>query len=213
VGGIPVAYRHLEMEAQRSIPAPAPPEGLGVITGRSLARAASWVWSGHIVGQAAWFGSLIILGALLPPKAFGSVAVGMVIANAAALVQDAGSRGTIVLTRQLRAADIVRAVAINLAVGVAVAGLIGVTADSIVSHFTPGGDPAVLRVLVLSVAVRALAIAPMAVLQRTMQFKLQASVQASSILIAAVASIVAAALGAGVWALVVRQLTAAALIR
>jgi O-antigen/teichoic acid export membrane protein len=70
----------------------------------------------------------------------------------------------------------------------------------------------VLRVLVLSVAIRALAIAPMAVLQRTMQFKLQASAQASSVLIAAVASIVAAGLGAGVWALVVRQLAAAALI-
>src|SRR5919108_1708340 len=98
------------MEAERSVPPFAPPDRGSIVTGRSLARAASWVWSGHIVGQAAWFGSLIILGALLPPKAFGSVAVGLVIANAAALVQDAGSRGTIVLTRKLRATDIARAV-------------------------------------------------------------------------------------------------------
>ncbi len=200
------------MDAERSVPPLVAPDRGSVITGRSLARAASWVWSGNIVGQAAWFGSLIILGALLPPKAFGSVAVGLVIANAAALVQDAGSRGTIVLTRQLRAADIGRTVTINLAVGTAVAVLTGLAAGPIVSHFDRGGDVAVLRVLVLSVAVRALAIAPMAVLQRTMQFKLLASVQASSVLIAAVASIVAAALGAGVWALVVRQLAAAALI-
>src|SRR6266487_112253 len=94
------------MDAERSVPPLVAPDRGSVITGRSLARAASWVWSGNIVGQAAWFGSLIILGALLPPKAFGSVAVELVIANAAALVQDAGSRGTIVLTRQLRAADI-----------------------------------------------------------------------------------------------------------
>ena len=54
MGGIPVAYRHSEMEAQRSIPTRAAPDGLSAVTGRSLARAASWVWSGHIVGQAAW---------------------------------------------------------------------------------------------------------------------------------------------------------------
>jgi O-antigen/teichoic acid export membrane protein len=202
------------MEVQRTVAAPADPAGSGgaVVSGRSLARAASWVWSGHIVGQIAWFGSLIVLGALLPPKAFGSVAIGLVIANAAALVQDAGSRGTIVLTRQLRSADIARTVTINLGVGLAVAAAVAVAAAPIVRHFDAGADVTVLRVLVLSVAVRALAIAPMAVLQRTMQFKLQASVLAASMLIASASSIAAAVLGAGVWALVVRQLAAAALL-
>jgi O-antigen/teichoic acid export membrane protein len=200
------------MEIQRSLPAPAGRAGVAAVSGRSLARAASWVWSGHILGQIAWFGSLIILGALLPPKAFGSVAIGLVIANAAALVQDAGSRGTIVLTRQLRPSDIARTVVINLAVGLAIAVVVALAAGAIVHHFDAGADAMVLRVLVLSVAVRALAIAPMAVLQRTMQFKLQASVLATSMLIAAGSSIAAAALGAGVWALVVRQLAAAALL-
>ena len=195
------------MEAQESVVGIAKP-----VSGHMLARGFSWIWSGSIVGQAAWFGSLLILGALLPPKAFGSVAIGMVIANAAALVQDAGSRGAIVVSRQLRAADIVRAVAINLGVGLAVAVAAGIAASAIVRNFDAGADVMVLRVLVLSVAVRALAIAPMAVLQRTLQFKLQASVLASSMLIAALASVTAAALGAGVWALVVRQLAAAALL-
>jgi PST family polysaccharide transporter len=197
---------------QRTLPAAAEPVGAAVVSGRSLARAASWIWGGHILGQAAWFGSLVILGALLPPKAFGSVAVGMVIANAAALVQDAGSRGTIVLTRRLRASDIVRTVALNFGIGLAVAIVVGLAAGAVVAHFDAGADVAVLRVLVLSVAVRALAIAPMAVLQRAMQFKLQASVLATTMLIAGISSIIAAALGAGVWALVVRQLAAAALL-
>lgn len=195
------------MEAQGSLLGSPRP-----VSGSTLARGFSWIWSGSIVGQAAWFGSLLILGALLPPKAFGSVAIGMVIANAAALVQDAGSRGAIVVSRQLRAADIVRAVAINLGVGLAVAVGAGIVAGAIVRNFDAGADVTVLRVLVLSVAVRALAIAPMAVLQRTLQFKLQASVLATSMLVAALASIGAAALGAGVWALVVRQLAAAALL-
>ena len=45
-----------------------------------------------------------------------------------------------------------------------------------------------------------------------MQFKLRSSVMAVSTTIAAVSSVVAGALGAGVWALVVRQLAAAALL-
>ncbi|HEU0249839.1 MAG TPA: oligosaccharide flippase family protein, partial [Solirubrobacteraceae bacterium] len=200
------------MEAQQSVAAGGKGAARDAPSGRALARAASWVWSGHIVGQAAWFASLIILGALLPPKAFGSVAIGLVIANAAALVQDAGSRGTIVLTRQLRVRDIVAAVGINLAIGLAVAVAVALASGTIVARFDAGADVAVLQVLVLSVAIRALAIAPMAVLQRTLQFKLQASVLATSMLIAAASSIVAAALGAGVWALVVRQVAAAALL-
>lgn len=191
---------------------PGRPSGVAEISGKALARAASWVWSGHIVGQIAWFGSLIVLGALLPPSAFGSVAIGLVIANAAALVQDAGARGTIVLAPRVRPRDVARTVAINVGVGIAVAAAVGAAAGPIVAHFDAGANVAVFRVLVLSVAVRALAIAPMAVLQRTMQFKLQASVLATSMLVAAAASIVAAALGAGVWALVVRQIAAAALL-
>jgi O-antigen/teichoic acid export membrane protein len=200
------------MEAQRSVATQTEPAALAAVAGGSLARGVSWIWSGNIVGQAAWFGSLIILGTLLPPKAFGSVAIGTVIANAAALVQDAGSRGTIVLVRQLRTADIVRTVAINLSVGMGVALIVGAAAVPIVAHFDAGASAMVLRVLVLSVAVRALAIAPMAVLQRTMQFKLQASVLAASMLIAAISSVAAAALGVGVWALVIRQMAAAALL-
>jgi O-antigen/teichoic acid export membrane protein len=182
------------------------------ISGRTLARGTSWLWGGNIVGQAAWFGSLIVLGALLPPNAFGAVAIGIVIATAAALVQDAGSRGTIVLKRELTAGDVARVVSLNLAIGIAITIAAVTLAEPIVQHFNPGGDVLVLKVLMLSVAIRALAIAPMAILQRSLNFKLHASAQATSLLVAAAAAIVAALAGAGVWALVVRQLAAALLL-
>jgi O-antigen/teichoic acid export membrane protein len=200
------------MEAQPTASSPRRLKSAPTVSSRALVRAASWLWGGHVVGQAAWFGSLIILGAVLPPRAFGSVAIGLVIANAAALVQDAGSRGSIVVARQLRAVDLARTVMINVAVGIAFAGAAALLAAVIVRHFDAGANVAVLQVMVLSVVVRALAIAPMAVLQRTMNFKLHASVLAASMLVAATLSVVAAALGAGVWALVVRQLVAAGLL-
>ena len=105
-----------------------------------------------------------------------------------------------------------RALAINLSVGLALAVAAGIAASAIVRNFDAGATSRCCAYSCSSVAVRAIAIAPMAVLQRTLQFKLQASVLASSMLIAALASIGAAALGAGVWALVVRQLAAAALL-
>jgi O-antigen/teichoic acid export membrane protein len=191
---------------------PTPTATIGPPTGTSLARGFSWIWSGTLLGQAAWFGSLVLLGSLLPPHAFGAVAIGTFIVNAAALVQDAGSRGAIVLTRRLRAVDVARTVCINLGVGVVCVAVVWLTAGSIVSRFDAGADPRVLQILILSVAVRALAIAPMAVLQRTMKFKQQGSVLASSMLIAAVVSVLAALAGAGVWALVIRQLVAATLL-
>ena len=178
----------------------------------ALARGFSWIWSATLVGQAAWFGSLLLLGMLLPPSAFGSVAIGLFVATAAGLVQDAGSRGTIVLRRQLRARDVAQAVTVNAAVGLAFAAVAWLIAGAVIDRFAKGADPLVFQVLMLSVAVRAFAIAPMAVLQRTLQFKLQGSVTASSMFIAALASVAAAGLGAGAWALVIRQLTAATLL-
>jgi O-antigen/teichoic acid export membrane protein len=192
--------------------APARAAAPRTISGRTLARGTSWLWGGNIVGQAAWFGSLIVLGALLPPKAFGTVAIGIVIATAATLVQDAGSRGTIVLKRALTAGDVVRVVSLNVAIGIAITIAAVALAEPVVQHFNPGGDVLVLQVLMLSVAIRALAIAPMAILQRSLNFKLLASAQATSMLFAAAAAIAAALAGAGVWALVVRQLAAALLL-
>ena len=187
------------------------PDRLGP-SDRAIARAVSWSWAGNLFSQISWFGSLIVLGALLPPRSFGTVAIGLVIANAATLVQDAGSRGSIVVARQLRRRDIARTLAFNVSGGLVVALAIAVLAGPIIRHLAPGGNAMVLRILVLSVAVRAAAIAPMAVLQRTMRFKLQSTVGATSTFIAALIAVSAALAGAGVWALVVRQLAAAVLV-
>lgn len=182
------------------------------LTGRSIARAASWSWTGNIVSQIAWFGSLIILGALLPPRSFGTVAIGVVIANAAMLVQDAGSRGSIIVARQLTRSHVVRTVMINVIGGLAFALVGGLLAGPVIHHLAAGGNATVVRILIASVVVRSVAIAPMAVLQRTMQFKLQSAVTATSTFIAGFASVAAALLGAGVWSLVIRQLVAAVLL-
>ena len=165
----------------------------------------SWATAGNLVGQAAWFGSLIVLGALLPPSAFGVVAVGLVIANASNLLQDAGTRGSVVTSRSLTRAWVGRTVARNVGTGLAIAALTAALAGPIADVFAGGRDPEVIAVLVLSIAIRAFSIVPLAVLQRTMHFREHAAVNAGAMVGAAALAVAAAAADAGVWALVVRQ--------
>src|SRR4051794_3299492 len=176
------------------------------IRGGGVLAGMSWAAAGNLVGQVAWFGSLLVLCALLPPRSLGVVAIGMVIANASNLLQDAGTRGAIVTSEHLTETFVRRAVVRNVGTGLALTAACALLARPISDHFASGQTPGVLVVLVLTVAIRAFSIVPLAVLQRTLHFREHAAVNAASMGLGSVVAVVAAALGAGVWALVLRQL-------
>jgi O-antigen/teichoic acid export membrane protein len=171
----------------------------------SVRRALSWVGLGHVVGQSFWFGSLLVLAAMLPPRAFGTVAVGLLMVTAATRLMEAGTRGSIIVARHLTRPQVTTALALNVGAGLLLGGLIVFLSGPIASAFAHGGDPMVLSALGLSVVFYAPAIVPLALLEKRFQFKRRASVQAASTITASTVAVVAAALGAGVWALVIRQ--------
>src|SRR3954453_7998897 len=138
------------------------------IRGGGVLAGMSWAAAGNLVGEVAWFGSLLVLGALLPPRSFGVVAIGMVIDNASNLLQDAGTRGAIVTSEHLTDAFIRRALVRNVGTGLALTAVCALLARPISDHFASGQTPGVLVVLVLTVAIRAFSIVPLAVLQRTL---------------------------------------------
>jgi O-antigen/teichoic acid export membrane protein len=172
----------------------------------ALTRAISWIGAGHVVGQAFWFGSLLFLAALLPPHSIGTVAVGLLMVTAATRLMDAGTRGSIIVAPCLTRAQLTTALVTNVAVGLALSTLILLLSTPMTRWFAHGGDPSVLAVLGLSVAIYAPAIVPLALLEKRLDFKRRATVQATAATSAAVVSVAAGMLGAGVWALVVRQL-------
>lgn len=178
----------------------------------AVRRALSWVGLGHVVGQSFWFGSLLVLAAMLPPRAFGTVAVGLLMVTAATRLMEAGTRGSIIVARQLTRSQVTTALALNVGAGLSLGGLIVFLSGPIASGFAHGGDPGVLRALGLSVVFYAPAIVPLALLEKRFQFKRRASVQAASTMTASTAAVLAAALGAGVWALVIRQVLFQALL-
>jgi O-antigen/teichoic acid export membrane protein len=139
------------------------------------------------------------------------VAAGTVIVNIAVLLVGSGTRGSIIVADRVTVEHLRYALAINVGAGLVLTLGVMLLAGPIVATFASGADASVLQVLILSVGVFAWSVVPLAVLQREMRFKQEASVRAGSAIIASIVAIAAAVLGAGVWALVLRQVLASAL--
>jgi O-antigen/teichoic acid export membrane protein len=170
-----------------------------------IARSVGWMAAGQLVGQALWFGSLVVLAMLLAPDAFGVVAVGMAVLFFGNALVGMGTRAAIIAAPEVGAAELRAAVVLTCGAGVVVAGLVAAFASPIANAFAAGGDAGALRGMSLAVAFIAFAIVPLAVLDRRLWFKRSASARAGAALGASLAAIAAAVAGAGVWALVGRQ--------
>ncbi|HEV2069993.1 MAG TPA: oligosaccharide flippase family protein [Acidimicrobiales bacterium] len=169
-----------------------------------VTRAISWMAAAQILGQATSFVSVMALGALLPPSAFGTVTAGVVLVWVATLLMGAGTWGSIVSTPGIGARDARGALALNVANGVVLAAAMVVVAEPMIRNFAKGGDPNVVRALSVSLVLYSLSIVPTALLQKRMRFKPYAIAVVAAITISSVTAVGAAVLGAGVWALVLR---------
>jgi len=184
-----------------------PPE----VSAGSVGRALSWLGAAHVASQATWFASLLLLAAFVPPRAFGLVSAALVVTSAAQLVIGSGTRGALITARHLTVEHLRYALALNAATGVLLVLLVAVLAAPVMELLLPGGDPSVLRWLLAGVALHALSVVPLALLERQMEFKRVATITAGVAVVVSLGSAAAALLGAGVWALVVRQVGYSAL--
>lgn len=169
-----------------------------------VARALSWRGLTLIVGQGSWYASLLVLAILLPPGAFGIVAVGTAVTAITQLLLDAGVGGTIVTTPQIGAAYLRRALVRTAVTGIALAALAAALAGPIADSFAEGANADVLRAMMVTIALAGFIVVPNALLEKTLRFKRLAVITITATVIASAAAVLAAALGAGVWALVLR---------
>lgn len=170
----------------------------------TIVRALTWTGAGHLAGQACWFGSLVVLGALLPPRAFGTVAAATAVITVATVLMGQGTRGAIVAAPELTRAMVVSSVLRTVAPAVAAAAALVAFAPPIIRSFAEGGSIGPVRVMAASIVFNGIAIVPLALLQKRLRFERKAWIAGTSAGLAGAASIVAALLGAGVWALVLR---------
>jgi O-antigen/teichoic acid export membrane protein len=177
-----------------------------------VARGVSWVGAGHVVSQAAWFGSLFLIAGLVHPRAFGSVTIAMVMIQVAWLVVGSGTRGSLVVSPSVTRGQVWYALAVNVATGLAIGLLVMLMGSRVIHLLAPGANTLVLRILAFSVAIYGMSIVPLALLQKNLQFKRHAAANAGAAALSSVIAVIAALMGAGVWALVGRQILFQALL-
>jgi O-antigen/teichoic acid export membrane protein len=171
----------------------------------SAARGVTWVGAGHVVSQLAWLGSLLLVATRVPPVAFGSVSISMVIVQAAWLLVGSGTRGALVVSGTITRGDVRRALRVNALTGLAIGALAAFLSAPILNALAPGGDSLVLQAMTASIALFGLSVVPLALLQREMRFAGHAGANAGAAVLASAIAIAAAYDGLGVWALVLRQ--------
>jgi O-antigen/teichoic acid export membrane protein len=159
----------------------------------------------HVVAQGFAYGSLVLLARWLPPATFGTIAVGTAIVYVAVLLIDRGTWGGIIVRQRLTRADLAHAFRRCLLTGFVLAAVMATAADAVVTRFASGGDAAAVAVLALCLPLHAISVVPMALLQRSMQFRRLGGLTAVANIVSATAALLMAMGGLGIWALVARQ--------
>jgi PST family polysaccharide transporter len=189
-----------------------PADRSGTPSARAVLAGLSWATIGHVGQQVLWFGSLLVLAALVEPEAFGTVALAVTLLALAGALMEAGGTGSIIASKDLTAGGLWRTVRRNVGVGVLLTVALAALAEPVIAAFAPEGDVDAMRVMSLTFVLTGLGIAPMALMQKALVFRRVTAVRVSATSVAAVVAIAAGVLGAGVWALVLRQLLYSGLI-
>lgn len=170
----------------------------------TVARGVSWKILSVTVGQGSWYVSLFVLAILVAPRDFGIIAVGSAVVSFTLLVLESGTGGSLIIAPDLAPASVRRALIRTAAAGVVATAAFVALAVPIAHTFAHGSDPGALRGLAVTVGLAAVSIVPNALLSKHMRFKAVAQIWIAATVVASAAAIVAGALGAGVWALVIR---------
>lgn len=174
---------------------------------RRIGSAASWMVGAQGLSQILNIASLAVLGAVLPPDAFGTAAAALLVVNVLSQVAGAGVRGSVITRSTLDPRTVRRLTAATAGAGLAASALIVVGAPWLVRMLAKSGDVAVFRAFGPSVALWSITVLPVALLERAFLFRRLSAIHAGASLLATVAALGALACGLGIWALPIRELT------
>ncbi len=175
-----------------------PPKNLPVLA----IRGTLWAYLSFIFGKVLTFASTVILARLLAPEQFGVVGYCLIALQYLEILSDFAMDGALVARRDKLEEAANAAFVINLASSLLMFGAAWVAAPYIAGFFQESAVTDLLRALVLTLPISALAIVPGALLRREMRFKLKFIPDVSRSLAKGLFSIVLAWQGFGVWSLV-----------
>lgn len=175
------------------------------LAGHSLLRLAGWMIGSNLLAQVFAYGSLILLARWLAPATFGTIAIATAVIGIGGLFVDQGTWGAVIVERQLTRPELVRAFRRSLATAVVLGAAMVATSGALTNRFATGGHPGAVAAIAVCLPLHAIAVVPTALLQRAMQFRRLATVNGVANVISALCAVILASVGAGIWALVSRQ--------
>lgn len=174
--------------------------------GRTAVRGAVWsgvqTWGANLLG----FAVFVVLGRLLDPGDFGLVAAAWSIVLLLRVIVDAGFGRALVQRRVLDAAHIDTAFWTSVGLGVAFAAATAAVAPLVADVFSQPRLTGIVRALSPIFVLAGLDSTQSALLDRSLQFRVQAIRRLAAAITSGAVAIVLALAGAGVWALVAQQL-------
>lgn len=153
-----------------------------------------------------------ILARLLTPEDFAIVAIATVIINFFDILSDIGIGPAIVQIKELTEIDINNIYSVTMVMGIAFAGLFFLSAIPISNYYNEANLIDICRWFSIPILFHCLSIVPKNLLYKDKNFKRVAYVSLLSQTIAGIFSVFAAAMGAGLYALVLSQIVSSLLL-
>ena len=151
-------------------------------------------------------GFVVVLMRLLGPANYGIVGQATVYVTVAWIFLNFGMPVTLIQRRRLDRTDIGTAFTLTMVSGVVLGAATALGAPLLAAFFQTDELTSVMRVLSVSLVLKAVAVVPTALLNREMRFKALGLVEVTSTVVSGGIAILAAMNGAGYWALVLQML-------
>jgi lipopolysaccharide exporter len=193
-----------------SVPAPSDAVGVGAPESEAETHDRSsavfsgtrWIAASDALVQVVRMGVYVVLARMLPPSAFGLLAMALVVTAFLDILRDLGTRTAIVQKREVSDRFLSSMFFFNVTLGLALALGVILLAPLIGWIYREEAVTEVLRVMSLAIPVASLGLVQQGLLQRQLRFGRLAATALSSAAAHAIVSLALAAAGLGVWALV-----------
>lgn len=149
----------------------------------------------------------IVMARLLAPEQFGALAIILVFVNLGNVFVQSGLPTALIQTPQLDEKDPSTAFWLSLSIAVIIYVGVFISAPAIAGFYKMPSLVWPLRALILILLINSLNSVQVALIQRAMEFRKIFNATISSVLASGTIGIISALLGAGLWALVLQQLT------
>lgn len=173
---------------------------------RASARGVAWNLIQNLAGRLLGLIVVAILGRMLDRSAFGAVALALAITGFAELIVNQGYGEYITQRPALDDEHLDSAFWFNGALGLLLTLVIMIGADPIAQQFAEASVAPIVRWISLSLLLRSLSVVPTGLLVRTLRFRSLSLRNVVASAIGGVAGITAAALGMGIYSLVIQIL-------